>query len=235
VVSANLPRAIDRALDSGLDAARIAAAIRLAAMVMLPCYEIAALMPTAGSEPTGGRPGMDVRTRLAALEAESQVRDVLSRYGLYADHHMIHEWLGLFTEDAFVDTILFTGPDAVDPSPEQFQHYRLVGRDDLRTYLIDGDAAHALPGPSQHHMGGQPARFRLLDPDHAALLSYGVVYSKRTGEVRPQVSYQSHTTNLWTFRRDGGVWRISSCSRRRMGHPESADLVFRFTDPVPPA
>ena len=54
------------------------------------------------------------RRRIVALEAERDCRELLARYGFYADHAMAEEWVGLFTADGVMR------PRPVDPSTLEF-------------------------------------------------------------------------------------------------------------------
>lgn len=181
---------------------------------------------------TDGDELSDLRARIELLEAERDCRDLLSRYAYGADYNDPDNWLDLFAEDAVVDTISYFGTDPANPSPEDYRPNPMRGREQLRAGLIKGPQTAAMADfATQHHMSGNPTRFQLLDADTAVITTYGVVYGKPRADVQPHVTYQSHTTNRWTFRRVDGQWRISELTRRRMGHPEGAALFDRQPGP----
>jgi hypothetical protein len=167
----------------------------------------------------------ELERRVTLLETERDVHNVLALYSFYADHDMPEAWLDLFTDDAAIDTIMFTGEDARNPKPDEFAPVRLVGRDDLYHKMIKGPNARSIEGASQHYMYGPPAKFQVVDDDTAMVVGYAVVFAKPSGDPQPHVTYQSHSTARWTFRRVDGVWKIAEIVRRRMGHPDSANLV----------
>lgn len=170
----------------------------------------------------------ELLARIHRLEAERDCLNLLACYGYGADYADPDAWLDLFTPDAVVDTISFYGSDLTNPAPSDFRQNRMQGRDELRSGLISGpQSATMADHATQHHMSGNAMNFRMLDENTARVTTYGIVFGKPSIDTMPHVTYQSHTTNRWTFRRSDDGWRISELVRRRMGHPDGARLIER--------
>ncbi|MEQ3549734.1 nuclear transport factor 2 family protein [Pseudonocardia nematodicida] len=176
-----------------------------------------------------------IADRLATLEAERDCKELLARYGLYADHGLYAEWVDLFTDDGIMDFTFFDDSDyfdekmrprTTDPTTLDLplRNVRFVGRTQLQD-CIRADRHERFAGKAQHHMDGQPSVFVQHDEDHAVIISNSIVYCRSVGSTAPSIQYQNHCVNRWSFRRVDGHWRIAENVRRVMGSGDVADIL----------
>jgi hypothetical protein len=167
-----------------------------------------------------------LRSAVTRLEAERDCASVLARYGYYVDHGRRDEWVNLFTEDGVFENMLYYGDDIVNSDPALWRLTRFLGRDQLLE-MISAPVNAKIVGHGQHHVGGPPSTFRLIDDENAVMVSYSVVYIKENPDS-PVVQYQNHAMNRWTFRKVDGQWYIAENVRRKMGSADSGTLFEDF-------
>jgi hypothetical protein len=167
-----------------------------------------------------------LRHAVTRLEAERDCAAVLARYGYYVDHGRRDDWVNLFTKDGVFENMLYYGDDIVNSDPALWRLTRFVGHDQLRE-MISAPVNAKIVGHAQHHVGGPPSAFRLIDDDNAVMVSYSVVYIKENPDM-PVVQYQNHGMNRWTFRKVDRQWYIAENIRRRMGSADTGTLFEDF-------
>lgn len=165
-----------------------------------------------------------LKARLRRLEDESELREVLSKYGFSADLGLRDKYLGLFTEDAFIDI----GPRQ---PPGRFE-----GREAIGAQFFDSIARTSISGHSQHHAYSGPMVFH-IDGDDAVAEGYSIVYVVSDREQRQiRADHTFHKAlyvvgvnfNRWTFRREDDRWKISGRVNKMLGTEESHH-VFETT------
>lgn len=175
---------------------------------------------------------------LVELEAERACRELLARYGFYADHGLSNEWVDLWTLDAVMDLAFYDDSTIYDDDfvPHltddtdlalPLANMMYVGQAEMRK-AIEAPRHKRLEGRCQHHMDGQPSIFRLVDESTALILSNSIVYGRAIGNNAPMVQYQNLTLSFWRFQKIDVGWRIAENVRRAMGHPDAADLLKRI-------
>jgi len=173
--------------------------------------------------------------RIGLLEDERDCRELLARYGFYADHGLSEKWVDLYTEDAVMDFWYYEDdeyydeemqPRAVDPRTLNFplKNGRFVGRKELYD-CIDAPRHLRIVDRAQHQMDGQASIFRLIDQDTAVIVSNSVVIARSEGHHAPSLQYQNYCLNRWTFRRVDGRWLIAENRRRPMGSGGAEELL----------
>jgi hypothetical protein len=176
-----------------------------------------------------------LQARIFALEAERECRELLARYGFYADFGLSDEWVDLFTEDGVMEFSYFDDseymddqlrPRPVDPATLNFplKTSRFAGRDQLHA-CITAPRHERLEGRCQHHADGQPTIFKLVDEHTAVIVSNTIIYGRSLGNFAPAVQYQNHSLNRWTFRRTDAGWRIAENIRFPMGSEAGVTLL----------
>lgn len=152
--------------------------------------------------------------RLAELEDERAIRELLSRYGYYADACLDEEYLALFTEDGAMDV-------SQGGTEDPYAVLRWEGRDTLRTFLKDRTAAHGngFAGRSLHLQGNNITV--TVTGDTAVAAGYSFIFH----QDGPQLKLLSASTNEWRLAKVDGVWRISLRKRRMMGSPDTAEVL----------
>lgn len=150
--------------------------------------------------------------RVEILEAERDIRALLTRYSITADLRLASEWVDLWTDDGVYDL----GEGNVSTYQGRFE-----GHHDLRR-LITGPGMPP-EGRSQHYTDG-PLQLE-IDGDEAVGEGYSVTFVEGDdGRARAWALGFNH----WTFvRRDGG-WRIRERRRRELGSTAVADVVGRL-------
>jgi len=180
-------------------------------------------------------PASDLAARIEALETERDCRELLARYGFYADHGMGQEWVGLYTDDAVMDFWYFDDseyfddemqPRVDDPRALDFplRNGRFEGRDEIQQ-CVEAPRFLRLVGHAQYQMDGHPSVFRLMDDGTAVIVSNSVVVARSQAHKAPVIVYQNHCLNRWTFRRVDGHWLIAENLRRPMGSGGAEELL----------
>jgi hypothetical protein len=166
------------------------------------------------SEPEHQSP--TVEERVAALEDELAVRDLLARYSFCADLRLADEWVDLWTADGVYDL----GDANVSSYGGRWQ-----GHESLRRLLTGAGMPPA--GRAQHYTNG-PQVVR-IHGDEAVVENYSLtLVQDDDGRVAPWAT----GFNRWTLVRAGGRWRIRERIRREVGSP-GAEKVLGATLSVP--
>jgi hypothetical protein len=164
---------------------------------------------------------MQLEERLAALEErvrlledEKELRELLARYGYYADAPLDEEYFGLFTDDCVMD-VSAGGED--DP----YAVVRWEGLDEMRRFLSERTAQHdnGFYGHSFHVQGNNLA-IRITGDD-AVANGYSFIFH----QDGPTLKLLSASLNEWAFRREGGLWRLQMRKRRMAGAPDAAEVL----------
>jgi hypothetical protein len=147
--------------------------------------------------------------RVAELEDERAIRDVLSCYGYTADNKRDDLWLDLFTVDG-----------AMDVSTGGLLGYHGVrlwqGRDELSEFIEDPDA-HRRPDKygKDMHLHGNNVVTR-IDGDAAIVTSYSVMLQ----DTPDGIVVTSAGNTRWLLAQADGRWRIKERRRRHIGTAE---------------
>jgi hypothetical protein len=155
-----------------------------------------------------------LEARLQALVDDLEIRNVLSRYGYYADACLDEEYLALYTDDGAMD-LAMAGVYA--------EARRWEGADGLRDFITDPAGSHR-PGYYGHtlHLLSQNVVVT-VSGDDAVATGYSIVLR----QAETGIETIGAGTNRWTLRREHGAWKISERVRRNVGTPESRELLPR--------
>lgn len=148
-------------------------------------------------------------TEVQELKDDREIREVLARYGFNADCDRTEGWVGLFTGDGAMDL----GSETQAPG-------RWVGTEALRKW-ISTQAARTNPerfGKRLHFQGNNLVCH--IKGDTALVNSYSIVLFLIDGKIEVQCG-----TNLWTFKRVDGKWRIKERLRRGLGQPDYRKML----------
>ena len=130
----------------------------------------------------------DLEARVAALEDELALRQLLARFAFLEDTGRDAEWVALWTEDGVYD---------------------LDG-----TQVVGHAALRALMPEYRHWMHTHSATLEVrVEGDTAVALGYTVLHQERDGAIAPI----SAASNRWTFRRVEGRWLVAGRVRRQIG------------------
>jgi hypothetical protein len=162
-----------------------------------------------------------VEDRLAALEArlqlledDKEIRELLARYGYYADAPLDEEYFGLFTDDCVMDVSSGRGEDP-------FEVVRWEGIDEMRRFMSERTAQHdnGFYGHSFHVQGNNLAI--KVTGDDAVANGYSFIFH----QDGPTLKLLSSSMNEWAFRREQGRWLIQMRKRRMAGAPDVAEVL----------
>lgn len=151
--------------------------------------------------------------RLAAVEAELAIRNVIARYGLAADCGNVEIAVDCHTEDA---VYIVSDPDA--------------GRDKAagRDLELAGHEAIAATLQSERHQSLLPNCAHTVGPlvvevmqDTAKVIGYSRVYNT----VNDQAHLMRVAFNCWDMRKEDHVWKIARRESRVMGEKAAQDLL----------
>ena len=156
----------------------------------------------------------ELRERVARLEAERDVRDLLAAYAYAADGCRDDEWLDLFTDDAVID--ITYREDGV------LHRGRWEGREALTAY-ISGDAHHHQYYGSTMHLHSLNLSIE-IEADVATIRAYSL--NLRAPKDGSDVRVTSPAMNRWTAVRQDRGWRIKERLRRVLGDAEAWNLVL---------
>jgi hypothetical protein len=144
--------------------------------------------------------------RLAELEDERTIREMISRYAHFADLGYDDAWVGQWAEDGVYDliTVLRNGIGYAGRVVHE-------GRAELYEHMRDPVAAKAMEGRALHVQNLNLA-IRVTGDD-AVAESYSMTLM-REGDATVL-----HSAGMirWEFRRIDGAWRISVKKRRPIG------------------
>lgn len=152
--------------------------------------------------------------RLAELEDEREIRELLSRYGYYADACLDDEYLALFTEDGAMDV-------SQGGTEDPYAVVRWDGQEAMRKFLTDRTAAHGngFAGRSMHLQGNNITV--TVRGENAVAAGYSFIFH----QDGPQLKLLSASTNEWHFAKVDGAWRITLRKRRMLGAPDTAEVL----------
>jgi SnoaL-like protein len=155
-----------------------------------------------------------LEARVAALEDEKAIREVLARYGYYADAPLDEEYFSLFTEDCVMDVSSGRGDNP-------YEVVRWEGLAAMREFLAVRTAAHddGFYGRSMHVQGNNLAI--RIDGDTAVANGYSFIFH----QDGPTLRLLSASLNEWHLRRRDGRWLIQERKRRMAGAPDQAELL----------
>lgn len=165
------------------------------------------------ADPDDGRLAA-LEARLQALEDEKEIRELMSRYGYFADAPLDDEYFALFTEDCVMDV-------SSGASDDPYSVVRWEGRETLKRFMAERLAQHdnGFYGHSMHVQGNNLAV--TVDGDTARASGYSFIFHQDGTTLR----LLSASLNAWQFRRVDGRWLIHERKRRMAGSPDLPDLV----------
>jgi len=161
----------------------------------------------------------DIKHRLAAVEAELAIRNVIARYGLAADCGNVEIALGCHTEDA---TYIVSDPDA-GRGKAAGRNLELVGHEAITAMLQSKRHQSLLPNCA-HTVG--PLVVEIMQGT-AKVIGYSRVYNTVNGEANlMRVAF-----NRWDMRKEGQGWKIARRESRVMGEETARDLLLMSLSP----
>jgi uncharacterized protein (TIGR02246 family) len=143
--------------------------------------------------------------RVARLEDELAIHQVIVRYGLAVDVGDATQAAGVFTPDGVYD---------VDVG-------RMAGRDAVAA-MIGGTRHQAMVGHCAHQMG--PFVVDRLDASRAVATGYSRVYLH--GDAGTHVYRVSF--NRWELEKRDGAWLVAHRTTRVLGHAEARLVLEAF-------
>jgi hypothetical protein len=151
-------------------------------------------------------------SRLRCLEDERDIRELLARYGHYADACRDHEYVDLFADDGAID-ISMGGDDG-----DYARAIRFEGKQALWAFITDPHGHHR-PGFYGRSLHVQNTNTVIrVDGDEAVANTYSILLQQNGADTR----IVGAGTNRWTFRRVDGRWLVTERRRRELGHPDTA-------------
>jgi hypothetical protein len=158
-----------------------------------------------------------LKRRVTQLEDERAIRELISRYGHYADLGHEDAWVGQWTEDGVYDLVSVLRAGAGYDGLVRFE-----GHAELYRQIRDPAAHKAMEGRSLH-VQDMDLVIR-IDGDEAVAESYSMTLLRDGNDM----VLRSAGMIRWTFRRIDGRWLIREKKRRPAG---DRDL---FPDILPP-
>lgn len=147
-----------------------------------------------------------LETRLRELEDDRQIRELLSRYGYFADMGMDEAYLNLYTDDGAIEV------GSVMRDGKGYNGVvRFEGRDQLRKFITDPAAHKAIQGRCMHVQGNNVRTH--IKGDEATAESYSIVLYREGDETY----IRSSGFNRWILRRERGAWKIKERVRKAIG------------------
>lgn len=152
--------------------------------------------------------------RLAALEDEREIRELLSRYGHYADAALDDDYYGLLTDDTVMDV-------SSGYQPDPYAVLRWEGLEQMKEFMTERSGRHGsgFVGRSLHVQGNN-VTVTVSGPT-ATATSYSFILQQVGAEVR----LVSASVNQWRLRKVQDRWRIAERKRRMVGAPDTADIL----------
>ena len=148
----------------------------------------------------------DIIARVGELEDEREIRYLVGRYGHYADLGYEDAWVDQWTGDGVYDLETVKRDGAGYDGPARFE-----GRDALYALIRDPAAHKRLEGRSLHV---QDINLVVrIEGDTAFAHGYSMTLMREGDEVR----LRGAGLVRWSFRREGGRWRIAGKTRRGIG------------------
>ncbi|MEU1305399.1 MULTISPECIES: nuclear transport factor 2 family protein [Streptomyces] len=155
-----------------------------------------------------------LEARLRELEDDREIRELLARYGYYADAPLDEEYFGLFTEDCVMDVSSGRGEDP-------YEIVRWEGLAQMRRFLSERTAQHdnGFYGRS-FHVQGNNLVVKVIGDD-AVANGYSFIFH----QDGPALKLLSASLNEWAFRREDGRWKIQMRKRRMAGAPDAKEVL----------
>lgn len=155
-----------------------------------------------------------LEARLRELEDDRDIRELLARYGYYADAPLDEEYFGLFTDDCVMDVSAGRGEDP-------YEIVRWEGLAEMRRFLSERTAQHdnGFYGRSFHVQGNNLAV--KVTGDDAVANGYSFIFH----QDGPTLKLLSASLNAWAFRREDGRWKIRTRKRRMAGAPDAKEIL----------
>lgn len=157
---------------------------------------------------------VEVEARLALLEDEKNIRELLSRYGYYADAMLDDEYFDLFTDDCVMDVSTGRGDDPYAilrweglAAMKEFMSVRTAGNG-------DGFYGRSL------HMQGNNLSIKITG-DTAVANNYSFIFHQDGATLK----IISASINEWQVLRVDGTWKIQQRRRRMVGAPDTAEIL----------
>lgn len=159
--------------------------------------------------------------RLGLLEDERAIRELLSRYGYYADAMLDDDYFDLFTDDCVMDVSVGRGDDP-------YEVMRWEGLDAMKEFMAVRTAGNGggFYGRSLHMQGNNVAI--RIDGDTAVANNYSFIFHQ-DGSVLKIISA---SINEWHVVRVNGAWKIQERRRRMVGAPDTAEVLRATEAPV---
>jgi hypothetical protein len=156
----------------------------------------------------------ELEQRVAQLEDEREIRELLSRYGYYADACLDDDYYGLFTDDCAMDV-------SSGREPDPYEVIRWEGQDAMREFMSVRTAGQGdgFAGRSLHMQGNNLAI--ALHGDTATANGYSFILH----QDGPQIRLKSASVNEWHLRRENGRWKIVERKRRMVGAPDTPEVL----------
>ncbi|MCU1483050.1 MAG: hypothetical protein JWQ19_3836 [Subtercola sp.] len=171
---------------------------------------------------------LSLEERFAALEAkvelledERAIREVLAKYGHFADAPDDDKYFALFTENCVMD--VSTG---IQPTPYDIERWE--GLAEMKRFMIERTALHgnAFLGRSLHMQGNNLTV--VVSGDRATATGYSFILHQDEAHVR----LVSASINEWQLERAPGGersvergWLIQMRKRRGLGAPDTAEIL----------
>lgn len=155
-----------------------------------------------------------IEERVAVLEADKEIRELVARYGFCADLGWSDQFVELYTDDAVVD-VWYGRFLPIAREPEVFR-----GKDAIRRFITT-DAHKSMEGSCHHHVTGN----LVIDVrgDRAEAHGYSfVLLQEKAGLVVKSIAFRR-----WVFVRLADEWRIDAIVVRPVG---SDGVLDAFAD-----
>ena len=153
--------------------------------------------------------------RLTLLEDEKAIRELLARYGFYADAGLDDDYLALFADDCVMDV-------SAGKHPEPYRVLRWEGIDALQDFLTvrTSEQQDGFVGRSMHaHGNNLTVR---VESDTAVAHSYSLILHQANPTT---VKLLGASINQWCLAKRDGKWKIKERKRRMLGAPDTADIL----------
>ena len=148
----------------------------------------------------------DLTRRLQRLEDERDVREVMARYGHFADLGYEDAYVNLFTEDGVYDIVTVMRKGAGYSGNIRFE-----GRAQLYEEIRDPRAHKQFEGRCLHFQDINAAV--TINGDEAVADAYSMTVLKEGDDT----VIRTAGMNRWKFRRINGQWKITEKRRRPPG------------------
>ena len=160
-----------------------------------------------------------LEARVAELEDDRAIRELLARYGYNADGGRDQPYVDLYTHDGVMNLgtqVSFgSGYAAIQ---------RWAGKRQLMAFITDPKAHKAIEGRCMHVQGNN--LMTVIRGDEARAYSYSIVLL-RVPDMEG-VAVRSAGFNEWVLKKQYGKWRIKERIRRAIGGEGHRELLHRM-------